>query len=90
MATASIPPDGENYARFSNAEFDRLYAEALAAVDPAQQNQLYAEAEKIAVEQAPWLFLYDRHDFRLLSKRVRNFPMNALDRRSMKYVWLSE
>ncbi|MBE7489962.1 MAG: ABC transporter substrate-binding protein [Candidatus Omnitrophica bacterium] len=90
LATASIPPDGENYARFSNAEFDRLYAEALAAVDPAQQNQLYAQAEKIAVEQAPWLFLYDRHDFRLLSKRVRNFPMNALDRRSMKYVWLSE
>ncbi len=89
LTTSGIPPDGENYARYSNPEFDRLYDAGLSAVDPSEQNRLFAQAEAIAVADAPWVFLYDRRDFRLLSPRVRNFPLNALDRRYLKYVWLA-
>ncbi|NUN98373.1 MAG: ABC transporter substrate-binding protein [Candidatus Omnitrophica bacterium] len=89
LATSGIPPDGENYARYSNPEFDRLYEAALASVDPAEQNRLFREAERVAVEDAAWLFLYFRRDFRLLAPNVRGFPMNGLDRRHMKYVWLA-
>jgi len=89
LTTSGIPPDGENYARYSNPEFDRFYEAGLSAVDPSEQNRLFAQAESIAVSDAPWVFLYDRRDFRLLSSRVRNFPLNALDRRYLKYVWLA-
>lgn len=89
LTTNNIPPDGENYSRYSNPEFDRLFEAALAAVDPNEQNRLYSQAEAVVVADAPWLFLYDRRDFRLLSARVRSFPLNPLDRRYMKYVWLA-
>jgi peptide/nickel transport system substrate-binding protein len=89
LATSGIPPEGENYARYSNPEFDRLYEAALASTDSDEQNSLFAQAEELAVSEAPWIFLYDRRDYRLLSPRVRSFPMNALDRRYLKYVWLA-
>jgi ABC-type transport system substrate-binding protein len=88
LATSGIPPDGENYSRYSNPEYDRLYEAALAAVDPGEQNRLYKQAEEVAVQDAAWLFLYFRRDYRLLAPEVRGFPMNALDRRALKHVWL--
>ena len=82
------PPDGENYGRFSHPDFDRHFAAALEATDLAERNALYRKAEEIAVEEAAWLFLYFRKRYRLLAPQVRDFPMNAIDRRYLKYVWL--
>lgn len=86
----NLPPVGENYARYTNPEFDRLYREALAAVDPVEQNRLFREAEKVAVDDAAWLFLFTMRQFRLVAPEVRGFPMNAGDRRYLKYTWLEQ
>jgi len=85
----NVPPEGENYARYSNPEFDRLFEEALRAVDPDEQNRLFREAEVVAVADAPWLFLYTLRRFRLVAPEVRGFPMNAGDHRFLKYVWFA-
>lgn len=47
-----------NYARYSNAEADKLMAEARIATDPAKRIELYQKAEQIIVDDAPWLFLF--------------------------------
>lgn len=83
------PPHGENYTRYSNPEFDRLYREALAARDPAEQSRLFHEAEKIAAEDAPWVFLHFLRRFRLLQPEVRGLPLNAGDNRYVKYAWFA-
>jgi len=82
------PPDGENYACYKNPEFDRFFAAALESTDPAEQNRLYRKAEEVAVADAPWIFLYFLKRYRLVAPEVRDFPMNAIDRRYLKWVWL--
>lgn len=84
----NIPPNGENYVRYQNDRFDELFEQALRVTDLAEQNRLFREAEEIAIDEAPWLFLYTLRQFRLVSPQVRAFPFNAADRRFLKYIWL--
>ncbi len=51
------PPTSANTAYYNNPEFDRLLDEGLATSDPEQLKTIYADAQKIAWDDAPWLFL---------------------------------
>ena len=44
-----------NQARYYNAEFDRIIREARTERNPAHRVELYREAERIAIEEAPWI-----------------------------------
>lgn len=50
--TETIGESGSNYSKFSNAEFDKLVAQARATTDDAKQASLYQQAEKILLDQA--------------------------------------
>ncbi len=52
-----FPPVGYNTAFYSNPEFDALMDEALMLTDTAEIADLYAQAQAIAWEDAPWVFL---------------------------------
>ncbi|MCA9432378.1 MAG: ABC transporter substrate-binding protein [Candidatus Omnitrophica bacterium] len=86
----NIPPMGENYARYQNEKFDELFEKALSITDIQEQNKVFREAEEVAVQEAPWLFLYTMRRFRLVAPEVRGFPFNAGDRRFLKYTWLDK
>jgi len=47
-----------NYARFRNRKFDELVEKAAVEVDPETRMELYRRADSLAVDQAPWVFLY--------------------------------
>ncbi len=47
-----------NYSRYSNRKFDELVAKAQIISDPKERIRLYQAAEKIAVNDAVWLFVY--------------------------------
>lgn len=49
-----------NYARYSNTEFDGLLEEAMLVEDDETRNQLSQDAQQIAIDEAPWAFLYTR------------------------------
>ena len=53
----SIPPANANTAYFVNEEFDALLDEGLKITDEAQQAEIYGKVQKIAWDEAPWLFL---------------------------------
>ena len=53
MATRYGTGSNSNYAGWSNAEFDRLCAEAAAEGDEAKRAELYRAAQKILVEELP-------------------------------------
>ena len=73
LATASIgaatPNDvatGDNRGRYSNPAFDALMDRAAATPDPAARNDLYKQAEKIAIGDDLGLIpLFTRQQFRL-------------------------
>jgi glutathione transport system substrate-binding protein len=50
-------PDGYNFFYY-NAQVEDALKRGLATADPAQRKAAYAEAQKLIMEDAPWIFLY--------------------------------
>lgn len=85
-------PEGEispiNSTRYNNPEFDRLYEQALTTQDRTERMNLYAQAEQIAVNDAPMLWIYYDMQFRLLQPWVKNYQSNAMNRVDLREVWI--
>ncbi|MCK4721198.1 ABC transporter substrate-binding protein [bacterium] len=85
-----------NGTRYKNDEFDRLIDEAGVITDQARRWELYAEAERIAFEDAPWLLLFWNECTILVAPEVRDLGITALDRPpvlpsvEIEHVWFSE
>jgi oligopeptide transport system substrate-binding protein len=66
------PPFGpENRMDYSNPEFDRLCKEADSTMDPERRLQLYAQAEDIVLQDAPWVPIYYQRDAELIRPRIK-------------------
>lgn len=79
-----------NSTRYRNAAFDSLFTLAIRTADEARRMELYAQADQVMISDAPIIPIYYYKDHRLLQKRVRNFPQNAMEHRSYREVWLDE
>ncbi len=55
----------ENNFNYSNPEFDKLCDQADVEPNQAKRLELYRKAEKIAVEDAPWVCIYFQRDLEL-------------------------
>jgi peptide/nickel transport system substrate-binding protein len=88
---ANAMPIGEtsylNSTRYSNPEFDALFEQALRTPDDAERYKLYAQAEQIAVDDAPMMWIFYDLDFRLVQPWIENYHSNAMDRRDYTEVW---
>jgi peptide/nickel transport system substrate-binding protein len=47
-----------NYADYSNPEFDALLEKGTFELDPEKREEISRQAQEIAIEEAPWAFLY--------------------------------
>lgn len=79
-----------NLSRYSNPTFDKIFSEALKISDEQKRYAMYKQAEKIALEDAAMLVCYHRILRRLEQPYVRNYPINAMDRRDYREVWLDK
>ncbi len=62
-----------NTTGYSNPRVDELLERAAALFDPQQRKPLYHEAERIIVEDAPYVFLNYTPDFAVMSRKVENW-----------------
>ncbi|RCW48777.1 MULTISPECIES: ABC transporter substrate-binding protein [unclassified Halanaerobium] len=87
----NIGPEG-NYARFSNERFDTLTEYARLETDPEKRKQAYQQAEKIAVEEAPWVFIYHYTTHSLVQPYVNNYELPAFGQHANLFrdVWISK
>lgn len=76
-----------NSTRYHNPAFDSLFQQALATADDTERLNLYAQAEQIAVNDAPMLWIFHDLDFRLVQPWVKNYFSNQMDRRDYTDVW---
>jgi oligopeptide transport system substrate-binding protein len=67
----TYPLSGENRLGYSNGEFDRLCQEADTLMDEGKRLELYARAEDIVLQDAPWVPIYFQRDAELISPRVK-------------------
>jgi peptide/nickel transport system substrate-binding protein len=69
-------PNGPNRALYRNEQFDKLLTEARLTTDQAKRATLYRQAQKILVEDAPWIFVDHEVQLAALSRRVQGFKLH--------------
>lgn len=57
LHSSMMPPTSANTAYYNNSEFDNLLDQALATADTAELENLYGQAQEVAWNDCPWLFL---------------------------------
>ena len=57
LYSTMCPPTSANTAYFNDADFDKDMDEGLATANEEEQAKYYGDAQKIAWEACPWLFL---------------------------------
>jgi peptide/nickel transport system substrate-binding protein len=73
LSTKSWTPTAANWGHWSNPEADKLFDQAQAAFDLAEQTKLLAQAHAIVVDEAPWLFVVHDLNPRAMNKKVQDF-----------------
>ncbi|MDP4235489.1 MAG: ABC transporter substrate-binding protein [Bacteroidota bacterium] len=86
----SSGPSSMNLVRYRNSVFDRLYEEALRETNRSKALNLWAQCDRVAVEDAAMVILYYDEDFHLLQPWVMDFPINSQNDNAMKHVWFSQ
>ncbi|MDQ3100475.1 MAG: ABC transporter substrate-binding protein [Bacteroidota bacterium] len=87
FASANKAPDGPNYTRFSNADFDQAYEESLRTPNDSLRLELYQKMDSLIIDQAPAVFLLHPEVVRFTRKEISGLvadPMNNLDLRRVK------
>jgi peptide/nickel transport system substrate-binding protein len=69
-------PNGPNRAMYKNEQFDKLLTDARHTTDQAKRAMLYKQAQKILVDDAPWIFIDHEVQIAALSKRVQGFKLH--------------
>jgi len=89
-ATPTEPVTGNNYGRYSNPEFDEFVLKASASQDEAERNELWKQAEKIAIGDDQALIpLWARQQFRLVATdKFANTNMNFNENPTLETITL--
>jgi peptide/nickel transport system substrate-binding protein len=67
------PPSGSNRGDYSSAAMDRLLEQGEVTLDPAARRQIYAEVQKIAATDLPYVSLWWMGNVVVMNRRVRGF-----------------
>jgi oligopeptide transport system substrate-binding protein len=79
-------PSPPNYTRFKNAEFDRIYDQAMSENDDEKRYSLYHQLDKILIEEAPVIFLFYDESSRFALSNIQNLSRNAMNLLPLKRV----
>ena len=70
---------GNNHTTYSNPAFDALSAKAKVELDNTKRLQMWADAHKMIVDDAPVLFMQYRERFRLVKPTVKGLKTTSMD-----------
>lgn len=77
----------QNYSGWSNLAYDTLINKAKETLDSAKRNQLFAEAEKILLEEAVVIPVFVKTKTYLIQPYVRGYYPNLLDLHPLRDVY---
>jgi peptide/nickel transport system substrate-binding protein len=69
-------PNGPNRALYRNERFDDLLTQARQTTDQPRRAELYRDAQRILVEDAPWIFVDHEIQIAAFSRRVQGFKLH--------------
>ena len=83
-------PSPINHARFVNAEFDKYFEAGQAAISIEDQYENYAKAERILMQEAPFIILWYEETIKVADANVRNLNLNEMNFYSFREVYFKE
>lgn len=83
-------PSYINSSRFQNAQYDKLFEEALKAKTQEESYKAFAEAEKVLMDEAPFVILWYGEDMMLLQSNVRELKTNGMRYLDLRNVYFKE
>ena len=75
FGSAYFPPAGFNRGRYANGEVDRLIEEGTRAPTSEQRRRAYSKIQQRLAEDLPYVSLWHKSNFAVLSKRVQGFVL---------------
>ena len=78
-----------NSTRFQDAKFDELYEMGISKSDMKERYEYYYQAEQIAVDKAPMIFIYYDEHYRLLQPYVNGYGLDPMHRVNFRTLWLN-
>jgi oligopeptide transport system substrate-binding protein len=81
-------PSFLNSTRHRDARFDSLFALAGRTSEPSERMRLLALAEDRLMENLPFIPLYHERSVRLVQPWVKDFPINGMEYRDLRTVWM--
>ena len=80
---------GKNMINYNNAEYDELFAQAMACYDDAEQTELYKEMQKNLTENAANVYIQDMADLVAVRKGLEGlqfYPIYVMDLATVHYT----
>jgi oligopeptide transport system substrate-binding protein len=77
-----------SYTQYSNPQVDKLFSQARATADVTQANNLYNEAQKLILADAPCVPVFTYRDPRITTNRIGGFNYNAYAFVDMWKLWV--
>jgi len=71
--SAMMPPHGSNRGGYSNPAMDRLLEQSEVTLDPEARRAIYAQIQKIAAADLPYLSLWWMDNVVVMNRRVTAF-----------------
>jgi peptide/nickel transport system substrate-binding protein len=78
FATSAQGSAGYNFTYYSNPQFDTVLNKATSEPDETKRMQLYAQAQRIVVEDAPYIYLSDVNYLLPISPKLKGFEFNGM------------
>ncbi|MFK7750340.1 MAG: ABC transporter substrate-binding protein [Kordia sp.] len=82
----NFTPNGPNYTRFKNIQFDEWYETALRETDPTIRAKIYTKMDSLLISEAPLIPLYYDQVVRFTQKNVQGLGINPQNLLELKRV----
>ena len=79
-----------NFTGYSNPDFDELVDAGRAISDFDERYQIYEQADKILVDDAPYIYMYNKEEIRAYAPYVKGFVVRPDQTNYFKSVWLDQ
>lgn len=71
LSSKALPPNGLNYAQYSNPKMDQLIEDAREATDEPTRAKYYAQIEDLCIQDVPYLFDVAPYYRNVINKRIQ-------------------
>ena len=85
--SSNTAPNGPNYTRYNNLDFDTKYLQLLSETYPTKRQDLFAELQyKLEIDQPYALLFYDESIW-IRTKKVQNVKINAMNHLDLRQAY---